>query len=252
MSRYLLKLLLLFSISSCSLLKYNVGSNALLSPKKALKSSNKKLTSIKFLQAKAKVSIKDSDIKQNSIELRFEIDNKIWLSAPIGAARALIDVDSLKFYNKIDRTFYESDISYIFDRIGFALDFVSLQKILLGKHVFEMQFSDYANEVLDNYFFKSTIVLNKVPTEFTSLIDKMGNLKEQSLTNNENSFTVKYDSYLKLDKYVVPTKVSFYKDENEIFKMEIRSIKTLNKLNIPFKLPKKYSRIDLWIVYQKF
>ena len=245
MSRYLLKLLLLFSISSCSLLKYNVGSNALLSPKKALKSSNKKLTSIKFLQAKAKVSIKDSDIKQNSIELRFEIDNKIWLSAPIGAARALIDIDSLKFYNKIDRTFYKSDISSISDRIGFALDFVSLQKILLGKHIFEMQFSDYANEVLENYFFKRTTVLNNVPTEFTSLIDKMGNLKEQRLTQNENSFTAKYDSYLKLDKYVVPTKVSFYKDENEIFKMEIRSIKTLKKLNIPFKLPKKYSRIDL-------
>ena len=108
-----------------------------------------------------------------------------------------------------------------------------------------MQFSDYANEVLDNYFFKRTIVLNKVPIEFTSLIDKMGNLKEQSLTQNENSFTAKYDSYLKLDKYVVPTKVSFYKDENEIFKMEIRSIKILKKLNIPFKLPKKYSRIDL-------
>ena len=35
------------------------------------------------------------------------------------------------------------------------------------------------------------------------------------------------DSYSKLDKYVVPTKVSFYKNENEIFKMEIRSIKTL-------------------------
>lgn len=245
MSRYLLKLLLLLSLSSCSLLKYNVGSNALLSPKKALKSSNKKLTSIKFLQAKAKVSIKDSDIKQNSIELRFEIDNKIWLSAPIGAARALIDIDSLKFYNKIDRTFYKSDISYISNRIGFALDFVSLQKILLGKHIFEMQFSDYADEVLDNYFFKRTIVLNKVPTEFTSLIDKMGNLKEQSLTQNENSFTAKYDSYLKLDKYVVPTKVSFYKDGNEIFKMEIRSIKILKRLNIPFKLPKKYSRIDL-------
>ena len=252
MSRYLLKLLLFLSLSSCSLLKYNVGSNALLSPKKALKSSNKKLTSIKFLQAKAKVSIEDSDIKQNSIELRFEIDDKIWLSAPIGAARALIDIDSLEFYNKIDRTFYKSDISYIFDRIGFALDFVSLQKILLGKHIFEMQFSDYSNEVLDNYFFKRTIVLNKVPTEFTSLIDKMGNLKQQSLTQNENSFTAKYDSYLKLDKCVVPTKVSFYKNENEIFKMEIRSIKTLNKLNIPFKLPKKYSRIDLWILYQKF
>ena len=245
MSRYLLKLLLLLSLSSCSLLKYNVGSNALLSPKKALKNSNKKLTSLKFLQAKAKVSIKDSEFKQNSIELRFEIDNKIWLSAPIGVARALIDIDSLKFYNKIDQTFYKSDISSISDRIGFALDFVSLQKILLGKHIFEMQFSDYANEVLDNYFFKRTIVLNKVPTEFTSLIDKMGNLKEQSLTQNENSFTAKYDSYLKLDKYVVPTKVSFYKDGNEIFKMEIRSIKTLKKLNIPFKLPKKYSRIDL-------
>ena len=175
----------------------------------------------------------------------FEIDNKIWLSAPIGAARALIDIDSLKFYNKIDRTFYKSDISYISDRIGFALDFVSLQKILLGKHIFEMQFSDYANEVLENYFFKRTTVLNNVPTEFTSLIDKMGNLKEQSLTQNENSFTAKYDSYSKLDKYVVPTNVSFYKNENEIFKMEIRSIKTLNKLNIPFKLPKKYSRIDL-------
>ena len=62
----------------------------------------------------------------------------------------------------------------------------------------------------------------------------------------------KYDSYSKLDKYVVHTKVSFYKNENEIFKMEIRSIKTLKKLNIPFKLPKKYSRIDLWILYQKF
>ena len=48
------------------------------------------------------------EFKQNSIELRFEIDNKIWLSAPIGVARALIDIDSLKFYNKIDRTFYKS------------------------------------------------------------------------------------------------------------------------------------------------
>ena len=245
MSRCLLKLLLLLSLSSCSLLKYNIGSNELLSPKKALKSSNKELSSIKFLQAKAKVQIQESDIKQNSIELRFEIDNKIWLSAPLGAARFVIDIDSLKFYNKIDRTFYQSDISYISDRIGFAIDLISLQKILLGKHIFEMKFSDYTNEVSDNYFFKRTIVLDNVPTEFTSLIDKMGNLKEQRLMHNENSFTAKYDSYLKLDKYVVPTRVSFFKDNIEIFIMEIRSIKTLKKLNIPFKLPKKYSRIEL-------
>ena len=245
MSRYLLKLLLMLLLSSCSLLKYNTGSNELLSPKKALKSSNKKLGSIKFLQAKAKVSTQDSDIKQNAIELRFEINNKIWLSAPLGAARALIDIDSLKFYNKIDRTFYESDFSYISDRIGFVLDFASLQKIFFGKHIFEMKFSDYHSEVSNNYFFKRTIVLNNVRTKFTSLIDKTGNLKEQKLMHNDNSFTAKYDSYFELYGHRVPKKVSFFKDGNEMFVMEIRSIKILKKLNIPFKLPKKYSRVDL-------
>ena len=121
-------LLSFFILSSCSLLyntsKENNNSNRKFTPKKSIRNANNNFNSIEYIQAKAKVSFRDNNkIKSNTITMRILADEKIWINASLGAARILIDSDSVKYYNKIEKNYFKSDINYISDKIGFDLNF---------------------------------------------------------------------------------------------------------------------------------
>ena len=127
-------LLSFFILSSCSLLynssKENNDSKKKFTPKKSIRNANNNFNSIEYIQAKAKVSFRDNNkLKSNTITMRISADQKIWINASLGAARILIDIDSVKYYNKIEKNYFKSDINYINDKIGFDLNFEIFQNL---------------------------------------------------------------------------------------------------------------------------
>ena len=113
--------LLLFVVcfTSCSLSKRTVLENYEHSPKKVLRTLNKTENQINFIQAKAKISFNSKGKKKsNTITYRLSSNEKIWINASLGAARILINNDSIKYYNKLEKSFYKSDFNYVNDQIG--------------------------------------------------------------------------------------------------------------------------------------
>ena len=99
-------LLSIFSLSSCSLLN-NASTNydennRKYSAQKSIRSINKKVNSIEYIQAKAKVSFRDNNkMKSNTVTFRISSGEKLWINAALGAARILIDQINLNKPNRL-------------------------------------------------------------------------------------------------------------------------------------------------------
>ena len=245
-------LLSIFSLSSCSLL-YNASKNAdqnskKYSAQKSIRSTNKKVNSIEYIQAKAKVSLRDNKkMKSNTVTFRISSDEKLWINAALGAARILIDDDSIKYYNKIEKNFFITDFSYLNDKIGIKTNFEILQNLLLGIVVEKFSPSSLIKKTKDTYIFKENqFILDSKAVESTLTISPYNfTIIKQTFSTDENLFEVIYDDYIKLEDQLLPKKIRFINNGVENFNLEIKSISSLDKINIPFRVPKNYKRIEL-------
>jgi len=245
-------LLSIFSLSSCSLLyntsKDNNESSRKFTPKKSIRIANNNLNSIEYIQAKAKVSFRDNNkIKSNTITMRISSDEKIWINASLGAARILIDNDSVKYYNKIEKNYFVSDINYINEKIGFESNFEILQNLVLGILIHKFDPSSLYQKTENSYIYKDDkFNLNsKVIQSTVSISPFNSRVLKHSFKDQNNFFEVSYDDYTIVDEQILPTKIRFSNNGLESLYIEIKSISSLEKINIPFRIPKNYKRIKL-------
>ena len=245
-------LLSVFSLSSCSLLyntsKDNNESSRKFTPKKSIRIANNNLNSIEYIQAKAKVSFRDNNkIKSNTITMRISSDEKIWINASLGAARILIDNDSVKYYNKIEKNYFVSDINYINEKIGFESNFEILQNLVLGILIHKFDPSSLYQKTENSYVYKDDkFNLNsKVIQSTVSISPFNSRVLKHSFKDQNNFFEVSYDDYTIVDEQILPTKIRFSNNGLESLYIEIKSISSLEKINIPFRIPKNYKRIKL-------
>ena len=245
-------LLSVFSLSSCSFLyntsKDNNESSRKFSPKKSILKANKNINSIEYIQAKAKVSFRDNNkIKSNTITMRISSDEMIWINASLGAARILIDNDSVKYYNKIEKNYFVSDINYINKKIGFESNFDILQNLVLGILIHKFEPSSLYQKTENSYIYKDDkFNLNsKVIQSTVSISPFNSRVLKHSFKDQNNFFEVSYDDYTIVDEQILPTKIRFSNNGLESLYIEIKSISSLEKINIPFRIPKNYKRIKL-------
>ena len=245
-------LLSIFSLSSCSFLyntsKDNNESSRKFTPKKSIRIANNNFNSIDYIQAKAKVSFRDNNkIKSNTITMRISSDEKIWINASLGAARILIDNDSVKYYNKIEKNYFVSDINYINEKIGFESNFEILQNLVLGILIHKFDPSSFYQKTENSYIYKDdTFNLNsKVIQSTVSISPFNSRVLKHSFKDQNNFFEVSYDDYTIVDEQILPTKIRFSNNGLESLYIEIKSISSLEKINIPFRIPKNYKRIKL-------
>jgi len=245
-------LLSFFILSSCSLLynasKENNNSNRKLTPKKSIRNANNNFNSIEYIQAKAKVSFRDNNkIKSNTITMRILADEKIWINASLGAARILIDSDSVKYYNKIEKNYFKSDINYISDKIGFDLNFEIFQNLILGILIHKFDPSSLHKKTKNSYIYRDDkfIINSKVIQSTVSISPYNFRVLKHSFKDQNNFFEVSYDDYKIVDEQIFPTRIRFSNNGLEKLYIEIKSISSLEKINIPFRIPKNYNRIKL-------
>lgn len=245
-------LLSIFSLSSCSFLyntsKDNNESSRKFTPKKSIRIANNNFNSIDYIQAKAKVSFRDNNkIKSNTITMRISSDEKIWINASLGAARILIDNDSVKYYNKIEKNYFVSDINYINEKIGFESNFKILQNLVLGILIHKFEPSSFYQKTENSYIYKddSFNLNSKVIQSTVSISPFNSRVLKHSFKDQNNFFEVSYDDYTIVDEQILPTKIRFSNNGLESLYIEIKSISSLEKINIPFRIPKNYKRIKL-------
>ena len=245
-------LLSIFSLTSCSFL-YNTSKDnneriRKFNAKKSIRIANNNFNSIDYIQAKAKVSFRDNKkMKSNTVTFRISSGEKLWINAALGAARILIDNDSIKYYNKIEKNFFVTDFSYVNDKIGIKANFEILENFLLGILIEKFSPSSLFKKSKDSYIFKENqFILNSKAVESTVTISPYNfTIIKQTFNTDKNFFEVIYEDYIKVENQNFPTKIRFINNGLENFNIEIKSISSLDKINVPFRVPKNYKSIEL-------
>jgi hypothetical protein len=80
------------------------------------------------------------------LSFRMKKGEAIWLSAPLGMAKALITKDKVQFYNKLDNTYFEGDYTISEKYLGVHLGFEALENLLLGQLLFRDRHTTLAPE----------------------------------------------------------------------------------------------------------
>ena len=244
--------MLIVFLSSCSLF-YNASKNPdeinkRYSPQKSIRKANKNINTIDYIQAKAKVSFRDNNkLKSNTVTFRILSNEKLWINASLGAARVLIDNDSIRYYNKIEKKYFVTDFAYVNEKIGIEANFQILQNLLLGILIEKFSPSSLFKKSTDSYVFKENqLILQSKNIESSVTISPYNfTILKQTFYNDINMLEVVYDDYIKVDDQNIPTNIKFFNNGIENLNIEIKSFSSLKKINIPFKIPKNYKRIDL-------
>lgn len=94
---------------------------------------------MKTLSGKVKVVYREGGKEQSTtLSFRMYRDSVIWLRAPLGMATALVTREEIKFYNRLENTFFDGDFDYLREIAGVDLNFELLEAILLGESMLNL------------------------------------------------------------------------------------------------------------------
>jgi len=159
--------LLLVSCKAKAVLNEGKASDVLASEKIIQKQYDNKID-FSSLYIRAAAKYKDEKQSQNvSAEIKIKKDEKILVSIRflgITMAKALITPNEVKYYEKINGTYFEGDYAALSKWLGTDLDFQKVQNMLLGKPMDDLTKGKYVSSIVDNFYKLNTIIFttNKI------------------------------------------------------------------------------------------
>ncbi len=81
-----------------------------------------------------------------TVNFRMKKDDTIWMSGQllgIPLAKVMITPNSVQFYEKITRTYFDGDFRLLSDLLGTPLDFQKVQNLLLGQTIYDLREERY-------------------------------------------------------------------------------------------------------------
>ena len=248
---YSFALIVVLGCKSTKTLKASSGLETRMSVKKIIKNHTKFQSRFTTLQGRVKVELIQGDRSEtHTLTLRMGYDNTIWLNAFLNMVRVKITPDRVRFYNKLDNTYFDGDYALINSFLGTDLQFENLQNLLLGEALFELQTNRFnktahpSSYVLrpkrSNDLFDLLYLIN--PTYF-----KMDS-QQLSQPAKRNVLNIQYPSYQKADGLVLPEKMTITATNSDVqttLNLNLKSVVLGQPLRFPFKIPKGYKAIEL-------
>ena len=219
-----------------------------------------------FLSARFSASfLQDKKSTTFSGQIRIQRDSAIWISISpimgIEMVRVLITPDSIKFMNRIDKSYFVDNFDYINTLINSTLDYDMLQSFLTGN-----DFSFYENSSfragIDNEEYK-LITTNRqklkkyvrnhqeisIPIQniwLNAETFKISKVLIRELTPNGRKVEGFYE-YSMNQGQLMPAKVRFdleTMDHKNTIEMDYSKISISDDLSFPFTIPDKYRRVS--------
>ena len=128
-----------------------------MSVKQIVKNHNKLQSKFNTLQGRLKVEYIQGDRSEtHTLTLRMENDKTIWVNAFLNMVRVKITPDRVRFYNKLDNTYFDGDYALISEFLGADLQFENLQNLLLGEAIFEFETQGIQKEDPSKFVYANT------------------------------------------------------------------------------------------------
>lgn len=223
---------------------------------------------LKFDQFNAKFNLEYVHNKKKTEfkgQVRIKKDSMIWVSfSPalgIEAARMLITYDSVKFINRMNKTYFEGDYNYLNDFLDTNIDFDVLQALILGNDLSHYEDGKFRASIENKLYKLTTASRSKLkryirsheidPIVFIQSIwllpetFKISQLSLKEIKKENKKLQANYSKFMEVDTQLFPRVVDFdLQAESKIEVHLVFSRITINEeLNYPFNVPGKFNLI---------
>ena len=251
MKKYLgiLVICLMFSCKTKAVLNEGNASNELTSEKIIVNNyKNKKGFSTLNISAGAKY--KDEKLSQSvSAEIKIKRGEKILviirvLGFPV--AKALVTPNQVKYYEKINNTYFEGDYKSLSQWLGTDLDFQKVQNLLIGEAIDDLNKSVFTNSII-NKMYKLNNTDGTTEKSFFFEADQFL-LKNQQViqAQKEREFSIDYSSFQTISNTIMPTHLdinAIQKKGKTNISIDYKTVTFNEELTFPYSVPEGYERI---------
>jgi hypothetical protein len=207
--------------------------------------------------------------KSNSFsgQMRIERDSIIWISVSaigIEMARFMITEDSVKFQNRINKTFLRKEFRYVNELLNNTLDFDMLQAFLTGNDFSFFENGKFKASIDNNLEYKLFTTERRklkksvrrsdqdinIPIEYIWLNPESYKIERVQLKEAEKGgrhFSARYKDFVSVQNQLFPASTEFdieTNDDKVNIKISLSKIE-LNKSSqaYPFPIPENYSEV---------
>lgn len=246
--------LLVFLLLSCKAKKAFV----------AEKSSNNELTSENIIEKhyndkmnfstlyiKSNASYKDGKQSQNvTAEIKVKKDEKILISIRflgITMAKALITPNEVKYYEKINGSYFEGNYAALSRWLGTDLDFQKVQNMLIGEAIDDLKGAKFETTIEDNlYKLSSNTDANTSKTFYFE--NNNYRIKKQAITQAAQGrmLQVSYPERKEASEAFLPLRIAIeaiQNSETTNININYNTISFNEDLSFPYSVPESYERI---------
>lgn len=247
----LLTVFMLFLIVSCSAKKAlspeikipQIKNSKLV---KEYKANSFKQAEINTVKIDGKMSSRIGNSSQKlGLSFRIAKGEKIWVSGDflgIPVVKMLIEKDRVRYYNKIDKTYFDGSFDFIEQLIGIEVSYAVLEKLLVGDVILDIEKNRFNVNVKENsyhiyntktrgYYMEGAIY----PFTFKTKSQIIEHIFE------DESFSISYNTYQEVDAFLFPKETSIRakkRGKESIITINYNDVKFNEKLSFPYKVPK--------------
>lgn len=199
-------------------------------------------------------------------QLRIKNDSLIWISFTpalgIEAARVLLTNDSIKFINRLNKTYFSGRYELVDSLLNTTIDLSLLQSMLVGNDLTQYDVNKFRSTV-DNGMYRMTIrerrkirkFIKKGEIDTRVLVQQIWldpetfriariDVKEQGEDEN-NKVKVFYSDYISVDGQLFPSKIRIEITSHKSIFIDVDFNKAIlnNPLRFPFNIPGKYENL---------
>lgn len=188
-----------------------------------------------------------------------ENNEKIWMNLSalfINVARGIATPQGLKAYEKIDKTYIDSDFTYLNKLLNINfLDYKSLQNLLIGKSFIPINEEDYTfSQGVENYILTSKknqkIEVNNKINEYRTELEFSRNfdLVKVLLTevSSHDELQLFYDNWVSINQHKFPKNVKIIIKGKKNKQILIENTKfEFSRMETPYNVPNNYKKRDL-------
>ncbi len=240
-------LLLAVLLTSCKAKKAVVAGevDASLGTKKIIQNHYASTLDFDTMSGKVKIDYQSAETDQGvTVSLRMEKDKAIWVSAPLGIFKAYITPERVSFYNKLEGEYFDGDFAFISNLLGYEMDFIKVQNVLIGNTVLDLRNDKYASFIENEGYILKPKQERELFKILFSLEPQNFRVKSQQISQPEKDRFLKLDyGYQNIASKVAPSHVNIKainEDDVRIIDLDFRNIEFDRKLNFPYRIPKGY------------
>ncbi len=262
-------LLFIFVFSSCrSQRAKNKKPIKLYGPDYVLTQMHEKQATFEWFSGKAKADFIEGKKKTPfTAQIRIKRDSAIWISVSSGigveGARLLLTTDSVKFVNRLNKSYFVGDYDFLSNLIDTEIDYCKIQALLTAKDFSWYDYQDLKVK-LDSRLYQVESTNRhelKKQSKITNFVDaiyyqslwinpetfKIERIKITELGKDNKKIIAFYKQYRTNNKQLIPYSIDIELDSDKAMNLEMvyYKINLDEKVGFPFSISSKYTPIQL-------